>query len=324
MHSAGWSLYRRRNGMMRNSSIKHRHPNCAYLEVESVGAKESLLWKQALCQQESQTEREKKRHGERDAGHIWKQEEHNGGQNVLTDWTTAHGRRAERAVFHFLQVTRGKKLTDMYRNDKSLKGASVVCSRRAVLPRLMLSLQTYFKIFMEWQNFFPFCLEHFSKLHKTYRPGAWLHWSLPPPTSLSLSLSPLWHIVLPACTGLELQECRCLSIFTSVGARGVFLHMVGARSEWRHSSCCLRASRRLSLFLSLAEFIELVPSSEPSTPPHPPPPWRPSLPPLLHFIFYCQSLSQPSTVLFHCTDFAAFIVFTPLFHYLSEPCMQKQ
>lgn len=44
---------------MRNSSITH--PNCAYLEVESVGAKESLLWKQALCWQASQTERERER-----------------------------------------------------------------------------------------------------------------------------------------------------------------------------------------------------------------------------------------------------------------------
>lgn len=33
--------------MMRNSSVKHRHPSSAYLDVESVGARESLLWKQA-------------------------------------------------------------------------------------------------------------------------------------------------------------------------------------------------------------------------------------------------------------------------------------
>lgn len=34
--------------MMRNSSVKHCHPGSAYLEVESVGAWESLLWKQAI------------------------------------------------------------------------------------------------------------------------------------------------------------------------------------------------------------------------------------------------------------------------------------
>lgn len=53
MLSAGLSHFWRRNGMVRNSSITH-HPNCAYLEVESVGAKESLLWKQALCWWERQ------------------------------------------------------------------------------------------------------------------------------------------------------------------------------------------------------------------------------------------------------------------------------
>lgn len=33
---------------MRNSSVKHCHPGRAYLEVASVGAGESLLWKQAI------------------------------------------------------------------------------------------------------------------------------------------------------------------------------------------------------------------------------------------------------------------------------------
>lgn len=61
MLSTGLSLFRRRNGMVRNSSITHHHPNCAYLEVESVRAKESLLWKQALCWRESQTERDRER-----------------------------------------------------------------------------------------------------------------------------------------------------------------------------------------------------------------------------------------------------------------------
>lgn len=48
-----YPTFEERNGMVRNSSITH-HPNCAYLEVESVGAKESLLWKQALCWRERQ------------------------------------------------------------------------------------------------------------------------------------------------------------------------------------------------------------------------------------------------------------------------------
>lgn len=42
------SLFGRGTVMMRNSSVKHCHPGSAYLEVESVGAWESLLWKQAI------------------------------------------------------------------------------------------------------------------------------------------------------------------------------------------------------------------------------------------------------------------------------------
>lgn len=37
--------------MMRNSSIQNCQPDSAYLKVESVGAPESLLWKQAIRRQ---------------------------------------------------------------------------------------------------------------------------------------------------------------------------------------------------------------------------------------------------------------------------------
>lgn len=49
-----------------------------------------------------------KRARESDAGHIQKQKRHSGGQNVLTDWWTAHGQSAERALLHFYRSYLGK------------------------------------------------------------------------------------------------------------------------------------------------------------------------------------------------------------------------
>lgn len=147
MYSAGLPLFRRQIGMMRNVSIKYHHPNCTYLEVESVGARESLLWKQALCQ----TERERTRawccqapaqNVEGEMRRFWKQRwqewEECSPQLGHSTWTECTG-----TLFHFYRSHVGKKLTDMCRDNKSLEGVSTVCSSRAVHPQGMLFFQTF-------------------------------------------------------------------------------------------------------------------------------------------------------------------------------------
>lgn len=65
MLSSGLSLFRRRNGMVRNSSITH-HPNCAYLEVE-CGSKGVIAMETSIM---LTREPDRKRARKSDAGHI--------------------------------------------------------------------------------------------------------------------------------------------------------------------------------------------------------------------------------------------------------------
>lgn len=148
MYSAGLPLFRRQNGVMRNFSIKYHHPNCTYLEVESVGARESSLWKQALCQ----TERERTRawcsqaparNVEGEMRGVSESRGGKNGKNVLPDWATALGQSAPEPCSVFYGSHAGEKLTDMCGDDKSPEGASTVCSSRGAHPQGMLFFQTF-------------------------------------------------------------------------------------------------------------------------------------------------------------------------------------
>lgn len=64
---------------MRNSSVKHCHPGRAYLEVASVGAGESLLWKQAIYADKKEAH----------PGYCFKREQNRRDWNVVIDRSIA-------------------------------------------------------------------------------------------------------------------------------------------------------------------------------------------------------------------------------------------
>lgn len=134
----------------------------------------------------------------RNEGRFWKQRwqewEKCSSELGHCTWTECRG-----TLFHFNRSHIGKKLTDMYRDNKSLEGVSVVCSSQSIIRECSLSRLLLFQIFMgmsEWLQ--PFCMECSPKLLKTFRAGAWLH--LPP----SVISHPYWagapaHLYLCGC-----------------------------------------------------------------------------------------------------------------------------
>lgn len=250
--------------MVRNSSITHDHPNCAYLEVESVGAKESLLWKQASCWRESQIEREQERERERCRAYL---------KAETTQWWTqcfhqlVHRIQTEcrESLVSFSQVILGKILIDTYRDDKSLEGwalsARVV---QSVLREWSYSSLSLIKYLWECQNFFAFSVWNILKSyseHITLQPGSFISLSLF--SSLREPLSGV-SFFLPILS----RRFRKAAAWPALPLRvpeEPFHTSFWAQSEveQQHSSCCLRQGR---CYTSRLEFTAFVSSSESSNP----------------------------------------------------------
>lgn len=76
---------------MRNSSVKQCHPGRAYLEVASVGAGESLLWKQAIYADRKEAH----------TGHRLKREQHRRDWIVVIDRSIALAEVQKKYLVHF-------------------------------------------------------------------------------------------------------------------------------------------------------------------------------------------------------------------------------
>lgn len=123
---------------MRNSSVKQCHPGRAYLEVASVGAGESLLWKQAIYADRKEAH----------TGHRLKREQHRRDWIVVIDRSIALAEVQKKYLVHFFfpflylfspQVTRAQLIFPrVYRGGKKTCYNKWQHGRREITVRALI------------------------------------------------------------------------------------------------------------------------------------------------------------------------------------------